>query len=193
MITFHLKKTYSSPYVKNTTDVKGPSLISFYGNFGKTVSFLSIVAVCAYAIIMVRYRRHLGEFNVSVLPMFLGLLCSLIALPIHELIHAICIPSKIATHIYRVNAGFMTWFEEPITKFRYQLMLLAPLSVLGILPSVCCLFLPTTLPNVISFLLIFSLANLGISCGDLTNLIVTTVKVPSGKKIVPCKEGVMIL
>ena len=120
----------------------------------------------------------------------LGLISSILTLPLHELLHAICISSKNNVQIYRVKSGLMTWFTAPITKRRYLGMLLVPVLLLGFIPSICTFVIPETMPGFITFVLIFSLGNIGMSCGDLTNFIITAIKVKKGNKVLPCKNGI---
>ena len=92
--------------------------------------------------------------------------------------------------IYRVKSGLTTWFTAPITKRRYLGMLLVPVLLLGFIPSICTFVIPETMPGFITFVLIFSLGNIGMSCGDLTNFIITAIKVKKGNKVLPCKNGI---
>ena len=189
MITFHWKETLDNATIKESDHFEG-SEINFYDNLGRGISLLSILFVLAYAVLLVRFRRCVGAFETSLMPMILGLICSILVVPIHELLHAICIPRDNDVHIYKVKSGFMTWFNKPITKGRYLIVLLAPVLLLGFIPSICTFFIPETAPGFITFLLIFSLANIGMACGDLTNLIMTAIKVKNGNKVIPCKNGI---
>lgn len=190
MITFHWKGTLDITKIKESDHFKG-SEINFYDNFGRRISLLSILLVLVYTILLVRFRRSIGVFQASLTPIIIGLICAVLIIPIHELLHAICVPKSNVVHIYRVKAGFMTWFSRPITKRRYLVMLLVPVLLLGIIPSVCTFFIPETAPDFITFLLIFSLANIGMACGDLSNFIMTVIKVENGNKVVPCKNGIL--
>lgn len=49
-------------------------------------------------------------------------------------------------------------------------------------------FIPETAHDPITFLLIFSLTNIGMACVDLTNFIITSIKVKNGNKVVPYKK-----
>lgn len=189
MIAFHWKESLDIATIKEPKHFNC-SEINFYDNFGRGISLLSVLFVLAYAILLVRFRRSIGAFEASLLPMLIGLICALLTIPIHELLHAMCVSKNSDVHIYRVKAGFMTWFSNPITKERYLVMLLAPVLSLGILPSICTFLIPETAPNLISFLLIFSLGNIGMAYGDLTNFIVAAIKVKHGNKVVPCKNGI---
>ena len=71
---------------------------------------------------------------------------------------------KIMFQIYRVKSGLMTWFTAPITKRKYLGMLLVPVLLLGFIPSICTFVIPETMPGLITFVLIFSLGNIGMSC-----------------------------
>lgn len=189
MITFHWKETLNIATIKEPDNLEG-SEINFYDNLGRGISLLSILFVLAYAILLVKFRRSIGAFEASLVPMLIGLFGAVLTLPIHELLHAICISKSNDVHIYRVKAGFMTWFSKPIAKGRYLVMLLVPVLLLGIIPSVCTFFIPDTAPDLITFLLIFSLGNIGMACGDFTNFIMTAIKVKNGKKVIPCKNGI---
>lgn len=177
------------------TKIKDPehskeSEVDFSGNLGRGVLLLSILFVIVYAILLVKFRRYIGAFEASLTPMIIGLISSILILPLHELLHAICISSKNNVQIYRVKSGLMTWFTAPITKRRYLGMLLVPVLLLGFIPSICTFVIPETMPGLITFVLIFSLGNIGMSCGDLTNFIITAIKVKKGNKVLPCKNGI---
>ena len=154
------------------------------------VDTFTILFVIVYAILLVKFRRYIGAFEASLTPMIIGLISSFLTLPLHELLHAICISSKNNVQIYRVKSGLTTWFTAPITKRRYLGMLLVPVLLLGFIPSICTFVIPETMPGFITFVLIFSLGNIGMSCGDLTNFIITAIKVKKGNKVLPCKNGI---
>ena len=160
MLSFYLKESLDITKIKDPEHSK-ESEVDFSGNLGRGVLLLSILFVIVYAI-----------------------------LPLHELLHAICISSKNNVQIYRVKSGLMTWFTAPITKRRYLGMLLVPVLLLGFIPSICTFVIPETMPGFITFVLIFSLGNIGMSCGDLTNFIITAIKVKKGNKVLPCKNGI---
>ena len=181
MLSFYLKESLDITKIKDPEHSK-ESEVDFSGNLGRGVLLLSILFVIVYAILLVKFRRYIGAFEASLTPMIIGLISSILTLPLHELLHAICISSKNNVQIYRVKSGLMTWFTAPITKRRYLGMLLVP--------SICTFVIPETMPGFITFVLIFSLGNIGMSCGDLTNFIITAIKVKKGNKVLPCKNGI---
>lgn len=189
MIRFHWKGTADIAQLKETAHFK-ESEIDFYDNLGGAIFLLSVLCALAYAILLLRARRRMGTFEASLLPMLAGLACAVLTMPIHELLHAVCVSKDNDVHIYRVKASFMTWFIKPITKGRYMAMLLAPVLLLGIIPSVCTFFIPAADPDCIALLLIFSLGNIGMACRDLTNFIMTALRVKNGNKVLPCKNGI---
>lgn len=189
MLSFYLKESLDITKIKDPEHSK-ESEVDFSGNLGRGVLLLSILFVIVYAILLVKFRRYIGAFEASLTPMILGLISSILILPLHESLHAICISSKNNVQIYRVKSGLMTWFTAPITKRRYLGMLLVPVLLLGFIPSICTFVIPETMPGFITFVLIFSLGNIGMSCGDLTNFIITAIKVKKGNKVLPCKNGI---
>lgn len=174
MLSFYLKESLDITKIKDPEHSK-ESEVDFSGNLGRGVLLLSILFVIVYAILLVKFRRYIGAFEASLTPMIIGLISSILTLPLHELLHAICISSKNNVQIYRVKSGLMTWFTAPITKRRYLGMLLVPVLLLGFIPSICTFVIPETMPGFITFVLIFSLGNIGMSCGDLTNFIITAI------------------
>lgn len=189
MLSFYLKESLDITKIKDLEHSK-ESEVDFSGNLGRGVLLLSILFVIVYAILLVKFRGYIGAFEASLTPMIIGLISSILTLPLHELLHAICISSKNNVQIYRVKSGLMTWFTAPITKRRYLGMLLVPVLLLGFIPSICTFVIPETMPGFITFVLIFSLGNIGMSCGDLTNFIITAIKVKKGNKVLPCKNGI---
>ena len=189
MLSFYLKESLDITKIKDPEHSK-ESEVDFSGNLGRGVLLLSILFVIVYAILLVKFRRYIGAFEASLTPMIIGLISSILTLPLHELLHAICISSKNNVQIYRVKSGLMTWFTAPITKRRYLGMLLVPVLLLGFIPSICTFVIPETMPGFITFVLIFSPGNIGMSCGDLTNFIITAIKVKKGNKVLPCKNGI---
>ena len=189
MLSFYLKESLDITKIKDPEHSK-ESEVDFSGNLGRGVLLLSILFVIVYAILLVKFRRYIGAFEASLTPMIIGLISSILTLPLHELLHAICISSKNNVQICRVKSGLMTWFTAPITKRRYLGMLLVPVLLLGFIPSICTFVIPETMPGFITFILIFSLGNIGMSCGDLTNFIITAIKVKKGNKVLPCKNGI---
>ena len=178
MLSFYLKESLDITKIKDPEHSK-ESEVDFSGNLGRGVLLLSILFVIVYAILLVNFRRYIGAFEASLTPMIIGLISSILILPLHELLHAICISSKNNVQI-----------TAPITKRRYLGMLLVPVLLLGFIPSICTFVIPETMPGFITFVLIFSLGNIGMSCGDLTNFIITAIKVKKGNKVLPCKNGI---
>ena len=191
-------------YSSGTNIITEDPLLGELGNYGGSV-YTIIIAKGSSAIgkgtssgapeedargIMRLNPPCIGAFEASLTPMIFGLISSILILPLHELLHAICISSKNNVQIYRVKSGLMTWFTAPITKRKYLGMLLVPVLLLGFIPSICTFVIPETMPGLITFVLIFSLGNIGMSCGDLTNFIITAIKVKKGNKVLPCKNGI---
>ena len=115
MLSFYLKESLDITKIKDPEHSK-ESEVDFSGNLGRGVLLLSILFVIVYAILLVKFRRYIGAFEASLTPMIFGLISSILILPLHELLHAICISSKNNVQIYRVKSGLMTWFTAPITK-----------------------------------------------------------------------------
>ncbi len=142
MLSFYLKESLDITKIKDPEHSK-ESEVDFSGNLGREEycccpSFFVIV----YAILLVKFRRYIGAFEASLTPMIFGLISSILILPLHELLHAICISSKNNVQIYRVKSGLMTWFTAPITKRKYLGMLLVPVLLLGFIPSICTFVIP---------------------------------------------------
>lgn len=113
MLSFYLKESLDITKIKDPEHSK-ESEVDFSGNLGRGVLLLSILFVIVYAILLVKFRRYIGAFEASLTPMIFGLISSILILPLHELLHAICISSKNNVQIYRVKSGLMTWFSYTI-------------------------------------------------------------------------------
>jgi len=88
-------------------------------------------------------RLYYGEFPLDRRFVFVGILCGLMLIPIHEFLHAVCFPHGATVYVGispEKFAAFAVCFT-PVSKKRFMVMSLMPV-LLGLIPLVLFLAIP---------------------------------------------------
>ena len=112
---------------------------------------------------------------------FIGIAIALPCILLHALIHALCLPKGALVDLW-VAPCFSALFVHhtmPMTKHRFIMASLTPITILGLLPLLLWIFVP--LPHhIATSIFFFTAVNLGFGCGDLVSIINTILQVPNG-------------
>jgi hypothetical protein len=95
-----------------------------------------------------------------------------VALPLHELMHAICYPAQAVVWVglcLRKAAAYAISFC-PLTRRRYVIMSLAP-ALLGIVPLTAFIFLPVSCKPLLTFCMVSAFTGLISPCPDYMDVI----------------------
>ena len=96
----------------------------------------------------------------------------IVALPLHELMHAICYPKRAVVWVglcLRKVAAYAISFC-PITRRRYVIMSLSP-SLLGIIPLIAFILIPVSFKPLLTFCIVSAFTGLISPCPDYMDII----------------------
>ncbi|MBR1533343.1 MAG: DUF3267 domain-containing protein [Ruminococcus sp.] len=114
----------------------------------------------------------------------------IVALPLHELMHAICYPKKAEVWVglcLRKVAAYAISFC-PITRRRYVLMSLAP-SLLGILPLIAFILIPVSYKPSLTFCIVSAFTGLISPCPDYMDVLAVMRQTNKNDMIQAANDG----
>lgn len=139
--------------------------------------FLLIVPILVMAYIGIQIRlKYVDGIMFSRGALFCGVALAIPFLFVHELLHAICCPKGSIVNVYWSTAGISLIPACPIKKQRYIIMVLLPTLVLGVIPFLIWLLIPTMDVTIGSIIFAFSIGSLSMSIGDLSNVLAALKK-----------------
>ena len=114
----------------------------------------------------------------------------IIALPLHELMHALCYPKQAVVWVglcLKKVAAYAISFH-PITRKRYIIMSLAP-ALLGIIPLVLFIILPITLKPLLTLCIVSAFFGLISPCPDYMDVIAVLKQTDKHNMIQAANDG----
>lgn len=160
------------------------------GFIGKSVPLMiAPMILCVSAMILKAYINR--ESPITPLFLFPAFLIGfIIALPLHELAHAVCYPKEatvwVGLCIRKVAAYAISYY--PLTKRRFVIMSLAP-AVLGIIPLIVFICFPMTMKPLLTICFVSALFGLVSPAPDYMDIICVLRKAPRGAVICDSTDG----
>ncbi len=114
----------------------------------------------------------------------------IIALPLHELMHALCYPKEATVWIglcLRKIAAYAISYQ-PLTKIQFIIMSSAP-SILGIIPLVIFILVPITMKPILTICIVQAFMGLISPSPDYMDIISVLRKVPNDAMIQDTQDG----
>jgi len=134
-------------------------------------STLLIIPIFGIIVLMWIMKRNISGIRFNQIYFFIGIAIALVFTVAHELLHAFCFPKNAIIEMFYTNMGFGTTSIYPLSKKRFIAMNLCPPIVLGIIPLITWLFIPTEYAFANSILFAFGLFHFGAAYGDFQNII----------------------
>ena len=121
-------------------------------------------------------KTYLGGVAFSRVDWMIGLVIALLFFPVHELIHAVSFPAGSEVIMFYTTQGLGTTCTSLMTRNRFIVVNMLPSLILGIVPLIAYMIVPSTV------LCVFSLVHVGTGYVDYLN-IVHMLRLPSDSKI----------
>ncbi len=155
------------------------------------LTYLLVVPILAiaYAGIVIR-RPYVVGIAFNKIALFVGVGLSLVFLVVHELIHALCCPRGTTVFFYLTSAGISCVPACSLKKSRYLLIALMPTIVLGVIPFVIWMCVPSMNVIISSVLFAFSIGSLSMCVGDIYNAILVALKMNRHSVLVTSKTNI---
>ena len=175
----------SPPVPKNAVKLRDAE-----GFVGKSVPFMILpIMLCMLAMVLKAYINKESPISpVFLFPAFL--IGFIIALPLHEIAHAVCYPKEatvwVGLCIRKIEAYAISYY--PLTKRRYIIMSLMP-AVLGLVPLIGFICIPITMKPLLTICIVSALFGLISPAPDYMDIISALRKAPRGAVIRDSKEG----
>ena len=112
----------------------------------------------------------------------IGLVIALLFFPVHELIHAASFPSNSKVIMFYTMQGLGTTCVSPMTRNRFIVVNMLPSLILGVVPLIAYMIVPSSYVFASTVLCVFSLIHVGSGYADYLN-IVHLLRLPSNAKI----------
>lgn len=160
------------------------------GFIGKSVPLMIVpMMLCVLAMILKAYINSESPITpIFLFPAFL--IGFIIALPLHELVHAVCYPKEatvwVGLCIRKVAAYAISYY--PLTKIRFVIMSFAP-AILGIVPLIVFICIPITMKPLLTISFVSALFGLVSPAPDYMDIISVLRKAPQGAVICDSTEG----
>ena len=130
------------------------------------IPFLLIFAFFCYC------KRHFwGGLAFSRGDWAVGIVLSLLLSPVHELLHAICYPAGSLVFVFYTMQGLGTTCTTPVSRNRFIGVNLLPVAVLGGIPFIFFMVIPSSYAHLSTILCVFSMIHLGAGYVDFLNVI----------------------
>lgn len=157
--------------VEGAVVFKEPESIQKLSIIGNTLGIIIIIAAIIPIMLNIGWRGILDS-NWNIL---LGALFSVLVIPLHEILHAICFRETVEFHTYLKKGLCFVVGTESMTKARFVLMCLLPNIVFGVIPYALFFIFPDQV-----WLGIFGLLGLGAGAGDYINVFNALTQMPKG-------------
>ena len=136
--------------------------------FSMIANGLAIVLIVIF-LILVKLRSHGADFNL------IGIILSLVCMVPHEFLHAIWFREDVTMYNGLSQGLLFVYGTEDMTKARFVIMSLCPNIVLGLIPFVIFMFVPS-----LTLLGTLGAVSLGAGMGDYINIFNCLTQVPKG-------------
>ena len=141
------------------------------------IPIVLLFACCVYI-----KKIYLGGVAFSRVDWMIGLVIALLFFPVHELIHAVSFPAGSEVIMFYTTQGLGTTCTSPMTRNRFIVVNMLPSLILGVVPLIAYMIVPSTYAFVSTILCVFSLVHVGTGYVDYLN-IVHLLRLPSDSKI----------
>lgn len=141
------------------------------------IPIVLLLACCVYI-----KKTYLGGVAFSRVDWMIGLVIALLFFPVHELIHAASFPSGSKVIMFYTMQGLGTTCVSPMTRNRFIVVNVLPSLILGVVPLIAYMIVPSSYVFASTVLCVFSLIHVGSGCVDYLN-IVHLLRLPSNAKI----------
>lgn len=160
------------------------------GFMGKSVPFMTVpIMICMLAMVLKAYINRESPISPAFLfPAFL--IGFMIALPLHEMAHAICYPKEatvwVGLCIRKIAAYAISYC--PLTKRRFIIMSLSP-AVLGLVPLIGFICIPITMKPLLTVCIVSAIFGLVSPAPDYMDIISVLKKSPRDAVICDSQDG----
>ena len=127
-------------------------------------------------------KTYLGGVAFSKVDWMIGLVIALLFFPVHELIHAASFPSGSKVFMFYTMQGLGTTCVSPMTRNRFIMVNMMPSLILGVVPLIAYMIVPSSYAFASTVLCVFSFVHVGGGYADYLN-IVHLLKLPVDAKI----------
>ena len=148
---------------------------------GKSVSMLLLIVLLFVCCVYVK-KTYLGGVAFSRADWMIGLVITLLFFPVHELIHAVSFPSGSKVIMFYTMQGLGTTCVSPMTRNRFIVVNMLPSLILGVVPLIAYMIVPSSYAFASNVLCVFSLVHVGAGYVDYLN-IVHLLRLPADSKI----------
>lgn len=148
---------------------------------GKSVSMLLLIVLLFVCCVYVK-KTYLGGVAFSRADWMIGLVITLLFFPVHELIHAVSFPAGSEVIMFYTTQGLGTTCTSPMTRNRFIVVNLLPSLILGVVPLIAYMIVPSSYAFASNVLCVFSLVHVGAGYVDYLN-IVHLLRLPADSKI----------
>lgn len=134
-------------------------------------STLILIPIFAFiAFLLFCKTRLYGGVMLTRQNLAIGFLVGFFLFPVHELLHAISFPSNSDVFIFFTMQGLGTSCTTPVTKKRFLVVTLLPSILLGVIPLVLFMLIPSAYERVSAILFAISFLQIGGSYVDIVNV-----------------------
>lgn len=106
-------------------------------------------------------KTYLGGVAFSRVDWMIGLVIALLFFPVHELIHAVSFPAGSEVIMFYTTQGLGTTCTSLMTRNRFIVVNMLPSLILGIVPLIAYMIVPSTYAFASTVLCVFSLVQIG--------------------------------
>lgn len=161
-----------------------------YGFIGESFTFGIIpMAICMLVFFLKAFINKESPISpIFFIPAFL--VAFIIALPLHEFVHAICYPKEDTVWVglcIRKRAAYAISYY-PISKSRFIIMSIAP-AVLGVIPLIGVILIPISMKPLLTICIVSAFMGLIAPAPDYMDIVSVLKKAPSHALICDTQEG----
>lgn len=154
----------------SATDVP-ENAVEFLNTKSKIKSYIMIIPIILFIIICIYFKYKItGRLRANRIGYFIGFLSVFPFMLVHELLHAVSFPVKAKVEMFYSMYGLSVSSPEPISKIRYIVVLIVPAVIIGVIPLIGWIFIPSSYVTINTMLFILAIGNLAGTTGDLYNL-----------------------
>ncbi|MBZ9685568.1 metalloprotease family protein [Clostridium estertheticum] len=153
----------------------------FLNSKSKIKPYTPVIPILILVFIAVYLKRNfIGQFNLDIKGIVIGLILTIPFLIIHEFLHAVCFTKDCTAEMFYSPVGVSIIPCVPISKLRYAITLVVPAIIIGLIPLLIWTFIPFANTTLNSIIFILSIGNLGGTTNDLYNLSQVIKEMPKG-------------
>ena len=160
--------------VEGSVLFKEPESFKKFSIIANIISLIVTVALLAVVIIISGVFKDFSSIK-NLLMMMIACVISLLTMPVHELLHAICFREEVEFYTYLRSGLMFVVGTESMTKARFIFMSMLPNLVLGFVPFILFLIFPSQI-----WLGYWGAISIGAGAGDYTNVFNALTQMPKG-------------